>query len=175
MLKFIYQLFEYFITHNITSVKNVMLYQEDNESRDPIQNPSIEIEIVESEPEQFGNGYQQWIQPINLYVNVDVYGDIKYGADLKEKSLNYLTLMDTIYKELNALCSYDLPEELQSSDYQISDIVRMGISFPSTPGNVKTSIVKFNVVMEDYSQVPTLETIILTGVTSTYLFTGSTN
>lgn len=171
MLEFIYNTFQYFISNNVPSVKNMMLYiEESDENRDPIRRPYVELEFVDMPTEQFGNGYQQWVSQINLHVSVDVYGGLRTGADLQSKTFGYLSLIDTIYEELNGICSYDLPESIQSSDYQINEIIRNGISFVGTNGNVKTSIISFNIVLEDYSLVPETELGVVSGWTYEYTF-----
>lgn len=170
MFTFIYKFFEYFISNNVDGVTNVNYYLSSNDNSDKIVNPLISIEIKEMEPEQFGNNYQQWIADIDLHLYIDIYNDLRLNADILDKSLEYTTLMDNVYYELNGLCSYDLPFEMQSDDYQINDIVRGQIIFPNTPGNVKEAIINFRIVFEDYSQIPIQETITLSAMTATYFF-----
>jgi len=161
MIKFIYTFFKYFIEKEIPEVKTVDLFfnqfeEQYNGNEDNKANPRVLIEINESTPEQYANGYQQWIQEVTLHIGIDIYD--QFNSD---KTMDYLDLLDNIYKKLNGLSSFTFPEELHSDDYQINDVVRTNIMFATNVGNIKVSQITFQIVFEDYSLIPEKETTMI--------------
>ena len=172
MISDLYIFLEHFITNEIDEVKSVDLFfdqfneQFDGKS-DNRSNPRILIEMNEFEPIQIIGHIQEWVADITLHIGIDIYNTVYSGSELKDKNLEYLRLLDTIYQKLSGLSSYNLPDELKSDSYKFHNVQRSRILFSTTAGNIKVSEIGLKLIVEDGSLAIAQETSTINTINTT--------
>lgn len=157
----IYKFFEYYITENIPEVKSVDLFfnqfetQELGES-DARANPRVLIRVDEFEPISNFGGLQSWEGEVTLFIGIDIINTFYSGSELQENNLSYLSLLDSIYSQLQSISSYNLPDEIREPAYRIYNVQRSRVLFSQDPGSIKVNEVSFRFTVEDNSLVKTI-------------------
>jgi hypothetical protein len=78
-----------------------------------------------------------------------------------------LALIDEVYKQLNLLSGYELPDDLKSDLFRIYSVQRSLINFPQNVGNIKISTIEYKFIFEDHSLYTEIEESTVNEYTST--------
>lgn len=158
LISSIYKFFEHYITENVSEVKSVDLYfnqfeTQANGESDGRANPRVLIRVNEFEPiESQGFGkLQSWVGNITLFIGIDIINTFYSGSELQETNLNYLSLLDTIYSQLQGLSSYNLPDEIREPGYRLYSVERSRVLFSQNEGVIKVTEIDFRFIVEDNS------------------------
>ena len=139
MYEYIFKYFEYFIS-KVTEIKAIDLYvvEEDGQST-----PRVYISLEENDVEY--PSLQQQLCNIDVSVNIkiDINSSFIKGNSRRDSNLKLLGLADKIVSKLHSTDSSDLPVELASKQFDISNCVRINTVIEDT--DIK---VKFNIMLD---------------------------
>ena len=155
LIGYIYKLFNYYIKQNIPEIKSVDLYfdqfnTDNTGNTDSTSNPKILIEIQPIDFDRMFNGIQNAEVFVTLHIGIDIFNSFK-TSELTDKNIQYLNLLSNIYKQLEGISSFNLPNELKTTEYILHNINRSALTFATNSGSVKISTITFSLIAEDNS------------------------
>jgi len=154
LFAYIYSFFEYYITKNISEIKNVGLYFNQLETgSDSKSVPRILIEIQPVSNNQLFGGLREYILEITFHLYIEIFNNIDFNSELKQTNLNYLSTLDNILNSLTAISSYNLPLEEQNDLFLIHNVESTDIILATNEGSLKESTIGFRMIVEDRSNV----------------------
>jgi len=160
MFKSIYTLFNYFITQNIPEVKLVSLFSNQFQreaASERLPYPSVFIEITPLQANNWLMNVQYFEVVVNLHVVSEFYNTFDNNDKMLTSSFDHLSIVDKVYKELDNLSDFTLPEEVVDGDYVINRLQRTGIVLSKDFGVLKDSIISFRFLFVDRSKLDDLE------------------
>jgi len=150
-----YKFFETYLTENVDGIKSVDLFFNQFETQntgdsDGRANPRVLILINDFENAQ-GNrigGIQNWVGTVTLFIGIDITNTFYSDSELKDKNLEYLSILDDIYLQLSGITSYQLDDD---TAYRLYQVQRTRTSFAINEGPIKVSQMDFEFIIEDNS------------------------
>jgi len=172
ILGYVYLFFSHFIKEKVPAIKNVDLFFNQFEEQEEGQemskrNPRCLIEINEFEVLNQIRQTQSGEMIVTLHIGIDSYSGTWEKAEAKDKNIEYLALIDEVYKQLNLLSGYELPDDLKSDLFRIYSVQRSLINFPQNVGNIKISTIEYKFIFEDHSLYTEIEETEVNEYTST--------
>lgn len=152
LFAYIYSFFEYYISNNIPEIKNIGLYFNQLEAgSDSKSVPRILIEIQPVANNQLLAGLRECVLDLTLHIYIEMFNNIEYKSELRQKNLDYLNTLDLIINKLSTISSFKLPIEEQNILFLIHNIEATNIQLAINEGSLKESQIGFRMIVEDRS------------------------
>lgn len=154
LFAYVYSFFEYYITNNITEIKNVGLYFNQLEAgSDSKSVPRILIELQPVANNQLFAGLREYVLELTLHIYIEMFNDINYKSELRQKNLDYLNTLDSIINSITGISSYKMPLAEQNNLFLIHNIESTNIQLATNEGSLKESQISFRMIVEDRSNI----------------------